>query len=161
MINPSNDSLGWINLICCYILILYMKITIKTLCCTRLWTLLWSTQICGHCAGNKTLQAGGRWTQSLGCWWWPPLGSCSQTPPQRRAPHQQEWGAQCWPQPERKHGYKMWHKATHTKEKIFINAEKWLSKAAYSSILVTRSNPLRRASFWVTEPWYSSTRSLS
>lgn len=32
---------------------------------------------------------------------------------------------------------------------------------SYSSKLVTRSNPLRRASFCVTEPWYSSIRSWS
>lgn len=31
--------------------------------------------------------------------------------------------------------------------------------APYSSILVTRSNPLRRTSFCVTDPWYSSMRS--
>ena len=31
--------------------------------------------------------------------------------------------------------------------------------ATYSSILVTRSNPLNRVSFCVTEPWYSSIRS--
>lgn len=69
-------------------------------------------------------------------------------------------------QTDRKHSYKKQHRVTSIKakkEKTFVIMNRTQKSeenaAAYSSILVTRSNPLKRASFWVTEPWYSSTHS--
>lgn len=35
---------------------------------TKTWTLLWSTQTCGHGAGNPPVREEAGWTQNLGCW---------------------------------------------------------------------------------------------
>lgn len=40
----------------------------KTMYCTKIWTQLWSTQTCDHCAWNLPVQGEGGWSPSSGCW---------------------------------------------------------------------------------------------